>query len=653
MYPLDDKGAWGARGGVMSIKRTALWIVAASILLSWAGLAAIMVGLQGQNSSLANSASQTRIIADERLPLLIAIKDVKIDVIQVQQFLTDIAATRGMPGFDDGFTNAAHYAALFDTDTAKVRNLAQKIGAKEVLTSLDALEKAFRPYYSGGRKMAQKYIEQGPTGGNAEMAIFDADAKAMTEATDAAVASVEQATSLALHDLSMEATSLAEANTALIRHLLVIGLISAAVSGLGLLYLLRHLNRRFGALDHDIRAVMETSGTTDLVLDPSRQDEFGPVAKALTAFRDNLSGQSRLGREVRLLGELNEWLQSSKSLDELFYMVTRFLTHLLPDSAGSIYVYSNSRDVLDGASAWNGGVHRPHIHPEDCWGLRRGRTYSFAEGEVKFKCSHVHEGEATNYICIPFLAHGETVGLMHLEAHDHVTSEQFATQKKLAQMCAEQISLAIANVRMRDELHHQAIRDVLTGLYNRRHLMDTLRRRIETRRAEPFAIISIDVDYFKKFNDNHGHDAGDTVLRTIGETMNASVDGTEIACRMGGEELLILLPDATLEIAMARADALRETIAALKVRYAEKELPQITISVGVSQFPLHGTTPQDLIRAADEALYVAKDAGRNQVVAAGTGAKAFDPDSDAWRRDTQEIALEHLAKEVVSISMQN
>ncbi len=283
-----------------------------------------------------------------------------------------------------------------------------------------------------------------------------------------------------------------------------------------------------------------------------------------------LSEQLRLGREVKLLGELNEWLQSSKSLDELFYMVTRFMTHLLPSSAGSIYVYSNSRDVLDGASSWNGGCHRAHIHPEDCWGLRRGRTYSFAEGEVQFRCGHMHEEEVTNYICIPFLAHGETVGLMHLEAHPNVTSEDFAMQKKLAQMCAEQISLAIANVRMRDELHHQAIRDVLTGLFNRRHLMDTLRRRIETRRADPFSIISIDVDYFKKFNDNYGHDAGDLVLRSIGEAMNTSVNGSEIACRMGGEELMILLPDVTLETAMARADALRLTIAALKVRYAER-----------------------------------------------------------------------------------
>ena len=357
-----------------------------------------------------------------------------------------------------------------------------------------------------------------------------------------------------------------------------------------------------------------------------------------------LSQQVRMGREVRLLGELNEWLQSSKSLDELFYMVTRFMTHLLPRASGSIYVYSNSRDVLDGAINWNGGVKKQHIHPEDCWGLRRGRTYSYAEGEVQFKCGHAHDEEAKNYICIPFLAHGETVGMMHLVAHDGVDNESFAVQRKLAQICAEQISLAIANVKMRDELHHQAIRDVLTGLYNRRHLMDVLRRRIETRKSEKFSIVSIDVDYFKKFNDNHGHDAGDMVLRTVGETMNALCNGSEVAARMGGEELMMLLPDSPICDALARAEALRLAVSELSVRYGDKDLPQITISIGVAEYPTHGSTPQDVIREADVALYVAKDSGRNCVVKAGMN-NAVDTAAalslvSAWDADSLALAAD-------------
>lgn len=337
-------------------------------------------------------------------------------------------------------------------------------------------------------------------------------------------------------------------------------------------------------------------------------------AAAETEF---LSQQLRLGREVRLLGDLNEWLQSSKSLDELFYMVTRFMSHLLPELSGSIYVYSNSRDVLDGSCSWNRGQHRPHIHPEDCWGLRRGRTYTHAESEVKFVCAHVHDADHDrDHICIPFLAHGETVGMMHLTAQDKVSPEAFMLHRRLAQMCAEQISLAIANVRMRDELHYQAIRDPLTGLFNRRHMMDTLRRRIETRKTAPFSIISIDVDHFKKFNDNHGHDAGDAVLRSVAEVLTAACSNNEIACRMGGEELMLLLPDLDQGAALARAELVRKAVADLTVRYGEATLPQITISIGVADYPGHGAQPQDVIRAADEALYAAKANGRNCVVSA-------------------------------------
>lgn len=331
------------------------------------------------------------------------------------------------------------------------------------------------------------------------------------------------------------------------------------------------------------------------------------------AERSSLSEQLRLAREVRVLGELNEWLQSCKSLEELFEMVARFVTHLLADFEGSIYVYSNSRDVLDGAVSWNDGEHLAHIHPEDCWGLRRGRTYSFAEGEVRFACAHVGEHRAENYLCIPFLAHGETVGMMHLVAKNHVSSDEFNARRALAQMCAEQVSLAIANVRMRDELHHQAIRDPLTGLFNRRHMMDTLRRLRETKRSEPYSIISIDVDHFKKFNDNFGHDAGDTVLRHVGEILSAACGTNDLACRMGGEELMLLLPGAEIDEALERAELIRVEIEKLVVRYNDGNLPTITVSTGVAQYPVHGESPQDVIRMADDALYVAKASGRNCV----------------------------------------
>lgn len=339
--------------------------------------------------------------------------------------------------------------------------------------------------------------------------------------------------------------------------------------------------------------------------------------------RDLMAEQIRLAREVRLLGELNEWLQSSRSLDELFDMVSRFMTHILPEAEGSVYVYSNSRDVLDGCASWNAGTHKAHIHPEGCWGLRRGRTYEYGASEIDFVCEHAEPHDGRPYFCFPILAHGETVGLLHLRAHEH-KGEAFHASKKLAQLCAEQISMAIANVQMRDQLHDQSVRDPLTGLFNRRHMTETLRKSI-TRSQQTGArlsLVAVDVDHFKKFNDTHGHDAGDMVLRAVGAALEQGCDRDEVACRIGGEEFMLILPDNAPEDAVTRAEQIRQAVEAVSVRYGEKSLPRITISVGVSHYPAHGTMPQDLMRAADDALYTAKDKGRNQVQVAGTEASA-------------------------------
>ncbi len=331
-----------------------------------------------------------------------------------------------------------------------------------------------------------------------------------------------------------------------------------------------------------------------------------------------VDNQISLAREVKLISELNEWLQSSKSLSELFDMVASFMTNLLPDCEGSLYVYSNSRDVLDGSVSWNNGDHRDHIHPDECWGLRRGRPYYYGQSEVNFSCGHVSHNDKRPYYCIPILAHGETIGLLHLRAIEGVSIEQFETSRKLARLTAEQISMAIANVRMRDQLQDQSIRDPLTGLFNRRHLTESLRRLIRRseRNDEPLSIVSIDVDDFKKFNDNHGHDAGDMVLRAVGGVLEQGCNGDEVACRFGGEEFMLLIPKLDQKQMMKRADEVREAVSAIAVRYGERELPHITISVGVAMFPDHGDLPQDLMNAADRALYQAKTQGRNQVVLA-------------------------------------
>jgi diguanylate cyclase (GGDEF)-like protein len=352
-----------------------------------------------------------------------------------------------------------------------------------------------------------------------------------------------------------------------------------------------------------------------------RVDEIGEMARAVGVFQTTLIERHKLNRETRLLADLNEWLQSCNSLAELYQMVAEFLGRLLPACAGSLYIYANSRDVLESAKVWNGGKMMPAMHPDDCWGLRRGRPYTFGENEIGFLCAHVGPSVSGEYCCIPILAHGETIGLLHLDfgcdqsEDEKPSKEAVLEQRRLGLVCAEQISLAIANVKLRDQLRDQSIRDVLTGLFNRRFMLETCRREFSraARTGQSVSLLSIDIDHFKKYNDNHGHDAGDTVLRAVGHCLENVFRNEDVPCRFGGEEFVVILPGADADVAARRAEQLRSKVEALVVRYVEKNLPRITVSIGVASFPDAGDNPQVVLKAADEALYRAKKGGRNRV----------------------------------------
>jgi len=379
-------------------------------------------------------------------------------------------------------------------------------------------------------------------------------------------------------------------------------------------------------------------GELDLeVFGADRRDEIGDMARAVEIFRLNDLERNKLTHEARLLSQFNAWLQSCKSLPELYDMVGEFVTRLLPRSAGNLYVYANSRDVLENVRAWNGAP-APSIHPDDCWGLRRGHAYTFGEHEIDFKCSHVEKGHEGVYCCLPVLAHGETIGMLHLDfgakrlTGAGAIDADVAEQRRLGILCAEQISLAIANVKLRDQLRDQSIRDPLTGMFNRRYMLETCRREFSRaeRNSQSVAVLSIDVDHFKKFNDNHGHDAGDIVLRSVGAALQSSFRDEDVPCRYGGEEFVVILPGSSLEEATRRADAVRADIEGLSVRYLDAALPRVTISIGVASFPSGGDTIETVLKAADEALYQAKEKGRNRVEQAAAPANS---DLAAWIRE--------------------
>ena len=158
--------------------------------------------------------------------------------------------------------------------------------------------------------------------------------------------------------------------------------------------------------------------------------------------------------------------------------------------------------------------------------------------------------------------------------------------------------------------------DGLTELYNHRYFQETLKNQIEIskRYGQPFSLIIIDIDYFKKFNDQYGHQAGDAVLKQVAQTLKKNSRTTDFVCRYGGEEMSIILPNTTAEEALYNAKRINKAVAEKEFQLNANETGKVTISVGVATFPDNAESAQDLIEHADKGLYYAKEHGRNQVV---------------------------------------
>lgn len=342
-----------------------------------------------------------------------------------------------------------------------------------------------------------------------------------------------------------------------------------------------------------------------------------------------MAEQIRLTREVHLLGQINEWPGSSRSQEELFQAVARFMEHVLPSWSGSLYVLSVAGDVLDGVVSWNGGTHLGHLRAADSMLISQGRAYvpDVTDARSSSPQPEVEVGGAS--LCIPIRAQGETVGLLNLAAEGELDEATLATQRRVAQAGADQISMAIANARMRDALQQQAIRDPLTGLFNRRHLLETVRRALDMRLFREASVLAIAVDQLDRLNEEHGHDAGDMILRAVAGVLRRHAEGDAIAARAGGAELTLVLPKVTEAEGMSRAEQIRKELAALAMRLGPVTLQGVVVSVGVAQLPRHGIRPVEVIRAASDALQAARAQGGDQVMGAGSGTG----EAAAWTMD--------------------
>jgi len=319
------------------------------------------------------------------------------------------------------------------------------------------------------------------------------------------------------------------------------------------------------------------------------------------------------------LSQMTNLLHSCSELEEASQIISHYARHLFPDNAGALYIFRASRNLLDLAAHWGADKgHEPMIAPHQCWALRQGQIYEVQNPQLSVMCLHVSHPHP--YICLPMMAHGEVLALLHVRPNYDTESSMTVTEAKRYRLrvFAEYMALAISNLKLRDTLRQQSIRDPLTGLFNRRYLEETLVIEIERakRNNGPFSVMMLDLDHFKRFNDTHGHDAGDAVLGALGKFPQHHVRGGDIACRYGGEEFTLILPGASLEGAQKRAEQLCTGVKLLAVDFKGQSLGPLTLSVGVATFPNHGESAEIVLQAADAALYKAKNEGRDRVAAA-------------------------------------
>ena len=478
----------------------------------------------------------------------------------------------------------AYYAALPEVDrelaalrTAVADNLEQVESAERLETTLNARRVSMR-------RILDIYRERGLEGLRADPEYTHAQEQ------DAAV-DAEQSRMLAIEDALLvqrqEATRAAAQRT----RWLTFGAIALCFAMLAsaLVAVVREQRRRVRSEQHVIASNAELAAS----LDESR----------------------RLSGTLRQLSELGEMLQGCRSLDEAAEGLEFALAKLLPSTSGAVNLINSSQNLVTPLSSWGMPVEgEPVFAPDDCWALRRGQPYPEPGTMPAFTCRHLGETRASAphaRLCVPLLAQGTMFGTILVATSGDLSAEQ----REAAIAAAEQISLAISNLRLQETLRTQSLRDPLTGLFNRRYLEVSLARDLAraVRRSQPLAVLMMDIDHFKTFNDSHGHEAGDTTLMKFGELLSSLSRSEDVACRYGGEEFTLVLQEADAGLALDRAEEIRRAANDMIIEYRHQAIGPVTVSIGIASYPMHGDTPEQLIRRADRALYIAKEQGRNRV----------------------------------------
>lgn len=330
-------------------------------------------------------------------------------------------------------------------------------------------------------------------------------------------------------------------------------------------------------------------------------------------YQNEIENARHFLKEVLNINKMNDRLQTCQSSAEAYNIIAHTAKELFPDMSGGLVIRHAGSNEMETVQKW-GDVQclKQSFSIDDCWALREGHVYIMNKIHDGIICHHFNPLPLSGYLCVPLIIQSGVIGILELNAAHNATIHDH--QQQLAITFCEVLRLCLGNIFLKETLNEQVIQDPLTGLYNRRYLDTTLpiMLRRATRNSKTLCVAMVDIDFFKKINDTFGHDAGDEVLKYLGNYLKTNMRDSDTACRYGGEEFVIIL-ESQIKDAVTRLQKISKDISAAHLVSGSKALPSITISIGIAESPTHATNAEELLRLADEALYKAKTSGRNRI----------------------------------------
>ncbi len=364
--------------------------------------------------------------------------------------------------------------------------------------------------------------------------------------------------------------------------------------------------------------------TAEEILKQSREELEQRVKLRTNELSVKLAELEQRNLEISILHEMGEMIQVCRNSEETYPIIDQYLHKFFPADSGAIFLFNNNLPHKKPIVSW--GAHDAKevmFSQSDCWALRHGKPYFVEDTTEKVVCSHVTLQHDTGHLCIPMIVQGEILGLFYLAFLKTVEGNmqdkaKLDRKRNLAITISEQLTLAIANLKLRESLRLQSVQDPLTGLYNRRHMEIYIERESHRARRQKtvMGIIMLDVDHFKKVNDSYGHEAGDKVLKQIGDYLQKSVRIEDMACRYGGEEFTVIIVDTSLDDIEKKMNTICRGIREQVAVTFNDEILKVTVSAGAAAFPTHGNTVLGVLNIADSALYEAKNKGRDKAFVA-------------------------------------